>query len=153
MKETEINLVDTILDKGVPVPIPAPFFLRWFGIKTINIVLRRPVIGNMLRISKMYLKMKVASDFGDDVNQWLETFTKTAVPVSRIVAIGILRGRFIGWLLCKPLAAYLRWHIDSRLQAEYAGVLVVSSGVSDFLNTIKFLKTMKITEPRKTSQK
>lgn len=153
MRETEIKLVDTILDKGVRVSIPTPFFLRWLGLKAINIVLKRPVIGNMLRISKMYLKMNVAADFGDDVNKWLEVFTAAAVPVSRIVAIAILRGRFIGWLFCKPFASYLRWHIDSRKQAELAGVLVVASGVADFLNTIKFLRTMKVTEPRKESQK
>lgn len=152
MGEVEIKLVDTILDKGVRVSIPAPLFLRLFGLKTVPVIIRRPVLGNMLRISKMYLQMNAPGDFGCDINTWISVFEKTCKPVSRIVAIGILRGRFIGWLLCKPFAAYLRWKLNSGELARIASILVVASGVQDFLNTIKFLRAMKITEPRKESQ-
>jgi hypothetical protein len=151
-EEVEIKTVDTILDRGVRVPIPAPFFLKMFGVRTIKIIVKRPVIGNMLRISKMYLKMGVKDEADGDWRNWIDIFAKTVVPASEIVAIGMLRGRIRGRLLCKPLAWYLRWHMDTRQMAELAALLVSLSGVQDFMNTITFLRGMKMTTPMNVSQ-
>ena len=153
MEDVEIKTVDTILDKGVRVPIPAPFLFRVFGIRTIALVVRRPVMGNMLRISGMYLKMGIGDELKEqDMNNWIALFRRTAKPASRIVAIGILRGRVSGWLFCRPLAWWLRWHTDSRQLSELADLLVALSGVQDFMNTITFLREMKITSPANVSQ-
>lgn len=150
--EIEIKTVDTILDKGVLVPVPTPFFIRWLGKKNFNVIVRRPVLGNMLRISKMYLKMGIdIKKTGEELTDWIAVFESTAKPTSRIVAIGMLRGRIGGWLFNRFLGWWLRWHIDSRQQAEIAALLVSLSGVMDFMNTIKFLQAMKITEPRNVS--
>jgi hypothetical protein len=152
MSEVEIKTVDTILDKGVLVPVPAPFFFRWFGKMTFNVVVRRPVTGNMLRISKMYLAMKIDQEkAGDDWRNWIEVFATAARPTSRIVAIGMLRGQFSGWLFNRPMGWWLLWHMDTRQQAELAALLVSLSGVQDFMNTIAFLRAMKMTEPRNVS--
>lgn len=151
-EEVEIKTVDTILDKGVRVPIPAPFFLKIFGVRTIKVIVRRPVIGNMLRISKMYLKMGIKDETENDWRNWIDIFAKTVVPASRIVAIGMLRGRIRGLLFCRPLAFYLRWNMDTRQMAELAALLVSLSGVQDFMNTITFLRGMKMTTPMNVSQ-
>ena len=149
--EVEIQTVDTILDKGVRVPIPAPLFLRMFGRRFIHVTVRRPTINSMLRISKLYLRLKMKED-QTDWTSWMYTLASTGKEVSRIVAVGMLRGSLRTWLFSRPLAAYLREHIDMRQQAELAVVLVTCSGVQDFMNTIKFLRLMKITEPRNLSQ-
>lgn len=151
--EMEIKTVDTILDQGVRVPIPAPFFLKWIGIKTIPVVVKRPVIGNMLRISRMYVALKVDDASKDtDWRNWIDVFVRTAKPASRIVAIGMLRGRIRGWLFCRPLAWWLRWHLNTVQLAELAALLVSLSGVQDFMNTITFLRGMKMTTPTNVSQ-
>lgn len=149
----EIKTVETILDKGVRVPIPTPFFLRWLGLKQINMLVKRPVIGNMLRISRMYVAMRVDDTAtGTDWRSWIEVFHRTAKPASRIVAIGMLRGRISGWLFCRPLAWWLRWHLTTGQLAELAALLVSLSGVQDFMNTITFLRGMKMTTPTNVSQ-
>lgn len=153
-EEVEIKTVDTILDQGVRVPIPAPFLFRLVGKKTINVVVRRPVIGNMLRISKMYIKMGIGENEIEEGEwrDWIKLFEKTAVPASRIVAVGMLRGKWRGWLFARPLAYWLRWKVNSREIAEMAAMLVSLSGVQDFMNTIKFLQGMKMTAPANLSQ-
>jgi hypothetical protein len=154
MEELEIKTVDTILDKGVRVPIPAPFFLRLFFVKSIPVVVKRPVIGNMLRISKMYLKMNIHEGEIEqgEWRDWIKIFERTAVPASRIVAIGMLRGKWRGWLFNRPLGWWLRWKLNSREIAEIAAMLVSLSGVQDFMNTITFLGGMKMTAPSNLSQ-
>jgi hypothetical protein len=152
MQEVEIKTVDTILDQGVRVPIPTPFFLKWFGLRKVNMIVRRPVIGNMLRISKMYIKMNIDEKQETDWRKWIEVFTRTVKPTSRIVAIGMLRGWLSGWLLCRPLAWWIRWHMDTKQMAELAALLVSLSGIQDFMTTITFLRGMKITAPANVSQ-
>lgn len=151
MVETEIKTVDTLLDKGVRVPIPAPFFMRVFGRKSINFSVRRPVLGNMLRISKLYAKMNIDAD-ANDLGAWIATLQTCAVPISHICALGMLRGRYTGALFMRPLARYLRWHMTTRDMASLAAILVSLSGYQDFLNTIRFLGLMKMTQPKNLSQ-
>ena len=150
-QEIEIKTVDTILDKGVRVPIPAPLFLRLFGKRFISVTVRRPTINSMLRISKLYLELRVKDD-NTDWTEWMQTLATSGKDVSRIVSIGMLRDSLRCFLFSRMLAAYLREHIDLRQQAEIAVLLVTCSGVQDFMNTIKFLRLMKITEPRNVSQ-
>lgn len=151
MVEAEIKTVDTLLDKGVRVQIPAPFFLRIFGKRSLTVAVKRPVLGNMLRISKLYLQMKVEVN-DTDLGAWIQTLQTCAVPVSRICAIGMLRGRYTGWLFMRPLARYLRWNMTTRDLANLAAILVSLSGYQDFTNTIKLLGLMRLTQPKNLSQ-
>lgn len=149
--DVEIKTVDTIMDKGVRAPIPAPLFLRLLGIRNIRVTVKRPTINSMLRISRMYLSLGIKDDT-KDWPEWMATMAATGKPVSRIVAVGILRDTLLCSLFSRPLAAYIREHMDMRQQAELAVLLVTLSGVQDFMNTIKFLRLMRITEPRNLSQ-
>ena len=151
MNEVEIRTVDTILDKGVRVPIPAPLFLRVFGKKTVNVTVHRPVMGNMLRISRLYLKLNIDS-IDKGLGEWARLMETCTKPVTRIVAYGLLRGRTTAWLLNRPLAWYLRGCMHHADMANLAAMLVMLSGVQDFSNTIKFLALMKMTGPKNLSQ-
>jgi len=152
-EEVEIKAVDTILDSGVRVPIPTPFFLRILGIKHINIVVKRPVIGTMLRISKLFVQMQIDEKITEkEWQDWIVAFVENARPVSHIVAVGMLRGKWSGRLFVRPVASYLRWHMNTRQMAEIAALLVTLSGIQDFLNTITFLRGMKTTAPANVSQ-
>lgn len=149
--EVEIQTVDTILDKGVRVPIPAPLFFRMFGKRFFYVTVRRPTIASMLMISKLYLKLKIKED-ETDWSSWMMTMAVTGKEVSRIVAVGMLRGRIRSRIFGKLLAWYIRGNMDMRQLAELSVILVTLSGVQDFMNTIKFLRLMKITEPKNLSQ-
>lgn len=152
MEEVEIKAVDTILDKGVRVPIPTPFLLRVIGIKQVSVIVRRPVMGTMLRISKRYVQLHVDEEIHEkEWQDWVTMFVDNLIPVSRIVAIGMLRGKWAGLLFTRPLAYYLRWHMNTRQMAEIAALLVTLSGIQDFMNTITFLRGMKTTTPANVS--
>ncbi len=153
MEEVEIKAVDTILDNGVRVPIPTPFFLRAIGIKKMNVIVKRPVMGTMLRISKLYVQMQVDEKVHEkEWQDWITLFVKNVRPVSLIVSVGMLRGKWAGLLFGGPLAYYLRWHLNTRQMAEIAALLVTLSGIQDFMNTITFLRGMKTTTPANVSQ-
>ena len=49
--ETEIKTVDTLLDQGVRVDLPAPRILRWLGKPVLRLILRRPNSETLYRIS------------------------------------------------------------------------------------------------------
>lgn len=150
-KEVEIKTVDTILDKGVRAPIPSPLFLRMLGVRHIRVTVRRPTINAMLRISRLYLQLGIKED-AQDWPEWMAMMASTGKDVSRIVAVGMLRDSWRCALFSRPLAAYMREHMDLRQLAELSVLLVTCSGVQDFMNTIKFLKLMKITEAKNLSQ-
>ena len=86
--EVEIQTVDTILDKGVRVPIPAPLFFKMLGKRFIHVTVRRPTIASMLMISKLYLQLKIKED-ETDWSSWMMTMAVTGKEVSRIVAVGM----------------------------------------------------------------
>ena len=56
--ETEIKTVETLLDHGVQVPIPAPWLLRKLGKKVVTLTVRRPDSETLWKISGLYLRMK-----------------------------------------------------------------------------------------------
>ncbi len=151
IEDIEIRTVETILDKGVRVSVPTPFFLRLIGIKHFNVVVHRPTVASMLNISKHYVELKV-DETDADWSNWMVVLARAGKPTTRIVAAGMLRGRVAAYLFARPLAWYLRGTIDMKRLADIASILVALSGVQDFMNTIKFLRLMKLTEPRNTSQ-
>jgi len=152
MKEVEIEASELLLDKGVRVQIRTPFFMSWL-VKHFGITVKRPVLGTMMRISNLYLKMDVEIEKIDagDLKEAHRLLAEHGVNVSRIVAMGMIRGRVTGTLLSKLLGWYLRWSCDAISLAKIAVLLIQLSGVQHFTNTIRFLSAMKMTTPRNQS--
>lgn len=147
---TEIKTVETLLDRGVRVELPAPFLWRLLGKKKIGFVLRRPTSETIYRISGLYLQMRLGTTKVEveTIDESHRLISECMIPASRIIAYSIAphisplsaRNRFI--------ARYLRRHLDTRGLAELWMIVVNLSGVQDFCNTIRSMSTMRMTIPR-----
>lgn len=151
--EAEIRTIDTLLDRGVQVDIPAPRLFRLFGKKVISFVVKSQDSETILKISGLYLKMKLKATTLDaatldDVHLMIAECMK---PASRIVAYGIkptvtplgLRNRLLAW--------YLRRNLSVRRLTELWVMVAGMSGAHDFPNFIRLLSGMRITMPTKAT--
>lgn len=147
--EIELKTIDTLLDRGVQVDLPAPRLLKWLGKKTISFTVRRQDCETILAISSLYLKMKQRTTKMEatDLDEAHQMVVECMLPASRIVAYGI-------YPYCTPcgfrnrlLAYYLRRHLDIRMMTELWVMVAGMSGVHDFPNFIRSLSGMRITMP------
>ena len=147
--QTEQYAADTILQKGVKVKIPAPFFIRWFR-KTITLMLTSPFEGTMHRVAHYYLSTGITMDIieGLTTEKALALQVKHSKTISKAVAVAILNNYWTGKLFTKPLAWYLRWHLTAKELYVLTTTLLVFGGVQDFINTTKSVRKMKLTTPR-----
>lgn len=149
--DVEIRTVDTLLNRGVQVEIPAPRLLRWLGKKSLKMIVKSPDSETMLTISGMYLRMKqeagITLEAGslDEAHLLIQT---CMIPVSRIVAYGMAPHLTPFGLRNRLLARHLRRSMDSRTLAEMASLIVTLSGAHDFCNTIRSIASLKMTTPR-----
>lgn len=152
MKEspsTEKFAADTILQKGVKIKIPAPFFIRWFR-KTITLTLSSPFEGTMHRVSSYYLSTGMTMELleGLTTEEALKLQLKHGKTISKAVAVAILNGYWSGMILTKPLAWYLRWHLKANELYVLTTTLLIFGGVQDFMNTTRSVRKMKLTTPK-----
>ena len=152
MKEnqhTEKFAADTILQKGVKIKIPAPFFIRWFR-KHISLSLTSPFEGTMHRVASYYLSTGMTMDLleGLTTEEALNLQLKHGKTISKAVAVAILNGYWSGMILTKPLAWYLRWHLKSSELYVLTTTLLIFGGVQDFMNTTRSVRKMKLTTPK-----
>lgn len=141
---------DTILQRGVKVKIPAPFFIRLFGKKNISLLLTSPFEGTMHRVASYYLSTGITSDKleGITVEEAAQLHAKHGKAISKAVAVAILNGYISGWLFTKILAWYLRWHLTPRVLLTLTTTLIIYGGVQDFINTTKSVRKMTLTTPK-----
>ena len=149
MNIVEINAAGSLLDQRLKMNVPAPALLRLLGKKTISLWIKRPLFQNLLRMSKLFAQMDIdlmKLDDGDSSILFIE-IAKHGVTASRIIAHSMIRGVFASWLLNRPLAWYLRCHMDARTLAELTKVMVVLSTGEDFVSIIRSVARMRVTEP------
>lgn len=151
--DTEIKTVETLLDKGVQVPIPAPLWLRWLGKKFFSFVVRRPDSETLWQISGLYLKMKRTATTlePDTLDETHLMIHECMVPASRIVAYGIMSYCTPLGLRNRLLAGYLRRHLDTRQMMELWTMVASLSGAHDFSNYIRSMSGIRITKPKTTT--
>lgn len=150
--EVEIKTVDTLLDRGVQVRLPAPRLLRWLGKRTLSLTVKRPSSETMYRICGLYLRMKGEVDSLDasTLDEAHRLVCQCMRPATRIVAYGIAPYATPWGLRNRLLARYLRRHLDTRALAELWAIVAGMSGVHDFSNFIRSMSGMRITMPRTT---
>jgi hypothetical protein len=154
MKPTEQNAADTILEKGVRVKLPAPFFLRLFC-REIGLVLRQPKYGTLLYVSRISLKagFDVSKLESGELGEVHELLRRNIMPLSRIMAVLFLNGKWKIRLFARPVARWLMWKLTPRKMAEIALLAVAFAGYEDFTTTIRLIGAMrmKATAPRNLS--
>lgn len=138
-RQVQLRAADTILRKGVRVPIvSAPLLLRLFGIRRIGLTIRQPSLGGLVMISRLVVSMNLEKeDFEKlslgDCHRLVERHGDTLM---RIFCIGVLRHwPLVG--LSGLLARYLRWRVEPALLSYAVKLLLELSDVADFTITIR----------------
>lgn len=151
--DTEIKTVETLLDRGVQVDLPAPRVLRLFGKKKVSLTVSRPDSETLLQISGLYLKMKkAATDIdAETIDEAHLMIHECMVPASRIVAYGMKPYCTPLGLRNRLLARYLRRHLDTRMMAELWMMICSMAGAHDFINFIRSMSGMRTTKPKTTT--
>lgn len=150
----EIEAADALLDVGVSLPllqIKIPFRRNPFRIR---LTMRRPCLGNQIRIAKLYLETGVTHEAMERFNKHEELayLALHGKKVSRMVALTICRGRFTGWLLTPVVAWLLRWMVDDRWIQGANLRFIALLGTKSFMNIIGSVERVNPLAPR-TSQK
>ncbi len=157
MDEKAINIEklapELLLKRGVKVPVTAPLFLRLFGKKTVNLYLRQPTSRTLLKIAHQYLKMNITkSDEDISVNDAMKLYSEHGKTAHQIVSTGLLNSRWFNWLN-KPLSYWLEGKLTEPHWLYLYQMIIVHGGVEDFLNTIRLIRTTRITKPMNLSPK
>lgn len=147
--EAEIKTIDTLLERGVRVGLPAPRLLRWLGKDTLSFTVRCQDSETILRVSSLYLEMRrrATSLEAGTLDEAHRMVVECMIPASRIVAYGIYpyntplgaRNRLLAW--------YLRRNLGIRKMTELWIMVAGMSGVHDFPNFIRSLSGMRLTMP------
>ncbi len=152
-KNIELQAAETILENGVGVNIPAPFFCRVFGKKEIHPKLYQPYLGTLLHISKLSLKAGFnfkGIDTGDlDAAQ---EFMNKHIPVAcKVVAAALLNSRVKIFLFSKILS----WWLVDRLKPKRLVKIIITynmlNGVQDFTTSIRLIRSLTMTTPTNLS--
>ena len=145
----EIDVADALLDTGLLVKVPAPRLLRLLGVKTFPIRFRRPVYAQLLRISRMYVRMHVDLEKLEtgEAAAVLASAATNGVRASRLIALGLIRSGLMSALFHRAVAAYLRRRMDAQTMAELAKVIVLLSGASHFTTIIRSIAHLQVTTP------
>lgn len=153
-REIEIEAADALLDVGVSLPllqVKIPF--RRNPVR-VRLTMRRPCLGNQIRIAKLYLETGVTHEAMERFNKHEELayLALHGKRVSKMVALTICRGRFTGWLLTPVVAWLLRWMVDDRWIQGANLRFITLLGTKSFMNIIGSVERVNPLAPR-TSQK
>ena len=132
-KEIELLAAAAIRDAGISLPLAVTFRKQ-----PLRVTMKMPSLRSLIRVTELYHKMGVtAKDYaGYTLEQRAEFIRLHARTMSRIVAFGIVRGRFLGLLLNRPVAWYLRGTMEPFALCE------AWKQVLNAINTIPFEGTI-----------
>lgn len=135
--EVELLAAKVLEDTGISLPLRLPGRgkqLRW--------VMRVPTVESRIRISRMYVVMGVTYEQlqAFTFEQKMEFTAKHGKTISRMIAYGIVRGHFLGWLLNRPVAWMLRTQMHP-VALEEAFILCMSA-----MNTVPFGDIIRLAE-------
>ncbi len=148
--DAERQATQMLLEKGVPVQIVAPFFLRIFGKKSLSFSLTLPTLNTLLKIAHEYLKIgqEVASEL--NTQEGMQLLANDGKKVRKIVALALLNNSKLFWL-----SGWIGKQLSKALKPEdmlhLYQLIVVHGGLEDFLNTIRLIHQTRITKPMNLS--
>ena len=153
-KEIEIEAADALLDVGVSLPllrVKIPFRRNPFQIR---LTMKRPCLGNQIRIARLYLETGVTHEEMARFNKHEELayMALHGGRVSKMVALTICRGKLSGWLLTPVVAWMLRWLVDDLWVQGAIMRFITLLGTKSFMDIIGSVERVNPLAPR-TSQK
>lgn len=106
-RRLETEAAEALLDMGVSLP----FFRLPFTRRPVRLVMRRPCLGSLIRLARLYLGLGV--DYEGlrrlSKDEELELLARHGRRLSLMVALTVCRGPWSGALLARPLAWLIRW--------------------------------------------
>lgn len=146
-EEVQRKAAETMLERGVRVPLPAPRFLRVFGKKTVNITIHQPYLRTIQTGALLALKKGFSLDSLTEgkTDAALELIVKHGPTVSHCVAVYVLNGKWLNRLFSRTLGAWLFSKLTSSRLLEISVTIVLMSRYQDFTSSIRLFKQMSIT--------
>lgn len=146
MEQVELKAPETILNKGVKIPVSAPLLLRIFGKKYLLISVPDPSINTYAQCAIYYLKIGLTAEQSlvMDFTDLLKICSGKSHYANRLVARAILNSSILGWLFTKPLGWYLGGHAKFKDLLLVAQIIVIQGGLEDFTNFIGLAQKMNI---------
>ena len=155
MNTIEIQAAEAMLDTRLRIHLPAPWLLRLLRIKSIPFIYYRPVYAQLLRMSRLYVKMGIDLEEMEEAGT-IERFTilaKNGVLASRIIACGMIRSTWRTFFFHRLLARYMRRRMDANTMAELTRLIISYAGAENFFNIIRSIAHVKVTTPNLSQKK
>lgn len=143
---TEKKAANLLLQRGVKVQVAAPLFLKWFGKKNINVVIKQPLTKTLLRIARKYLEMGISNTGEMDLTEAFTLYAQHCNKMSEIIALSAS-----GSWYYKFLAYLLRGSLTQQEMSYLYHIIIVYGGIEDFINTIRSAEATRITKPMNLS--
>lgn len=146
----ELEASEALLDIGVSLPFKAirvPFTGKRL---TLRMTMKRPCLGNQIRIARHYLKTGTTYEqmkaFSKD--EEMAFLAMNGKRISKMIALTICRGAFTGWLLSPFMAWFIRWFVpDTFIQGANLQFITLL-GTKDFMNIIRSSEIANPLRPR-----
>ncbi|MEJ5316783.1 MAG: hypothetical protein WHS63_07230 [Tenuifilum sp.] len=153
--EVQQRAADVLLDRGVRVKLPAPFWYRIVGVRHKSYILRRPKLGTLIAMSRIASGIDVDFDKLDEGNiqEAYRVVAEHGDRVAEFIAVALLNNRHAIERHAVSLARRIAWGISPDRLAEVFSLVVVLSGVQDFLSTIRFVSQTNVMRATILSQK
>lgn len=139
-RKTKIRAADTLLEKGVRVQcVAAPLLFRIFGRRKLNITLRQPTVSGLIRIGRIVVAMGLepAALKGLTLAGAYRIVGTHGPEALRVLAIASAPR----WIPRRWYAWWLGRHLTPKAFAEAWLVFTLTSGVSDFIGSIRLMLT------------
>jgi len=134
-RNIEQEAADALLDVGISLPllrVRLPFCRRAW---TMRVTMRRPCLGNQIRIARHYLALGVTTErierFTRDEEQAF--LVRHGRRLSLMLALTICRGYLSGLLLAPIVAWLIRWKVPRQYQLEAQRRFRELHGTRDFM--------------------
>lgn len=148
--QREALVAEHLLHRGARMKMRAPFFFRWFGVKTISLTIRSPYEGTMHRVASYYLSTGIKSEQLNDITHEdaLALWAAHGKTICKAVACAWLNGYWAGKLFTYPLALYILWHCTPKELFGMTALILLYGGTADFMNITRSVRMMKMTTPK-----
>lgn len=146
----ELEAAEALLDIGVSLPfkvIRVPFTGKCL---TLRMTMKRPCLGNQIRIARHYLKIGVTYEQMKvfEKPEEMAFLAMHGKRISKMIALTICRGAFSGWLLSPFMAWFIRWFVPDAFIQEANLRFIYLLGTKDFMNIIRSSEIANPLRPR-----
>lgn len=145
---TEQKAASTLLDRGVAWKVPAPWWMRLIGKKTLSLEVKAIRLSQLLELSGLYASMGIDPEQSKDDPHALIPHART---VCQIAAICLLSTPLKRRLFAKALARILVDRLTGDNLLEMMLFVVTYSGLESFTTTIRLIGEMRMTKPKNLS--